>query len=65
MRLLWTLIRVVIAISALVVISVTVFFISSPSGTAIDTTGAITDAIAVLVLIVAIWSLWRDRARLV
>jgi hypothetical protein len=44
--------------------SFTVFWISSPSGTTIDPTGAIIDAVALVVLVAAAWSLWRDRARL-
>lgn len=64
MRLLWTIVRLVIAVLAAVVLFVTVFFVDTPSGTSIETSGAITDAVALVVLVAAVWSLWRDRERL-
>ena len=54
----------VLILVAIFTMSVTVFWISSPSGTTIDPNGAIVDAVALVVLIAAGWSLWRDRARL-
>jgi hypothetical protein len=64
-RLLWTLVRAVIVLAAIVVLTITPLWISSPSGTTLDTSGAVIDAIALAALIVSLWSLWRDRARLV
>ncbi len=64
MRVIWTAVRVLVVLAAIVTISLTPFFISSPSGTTIDTTGAIIDAIALALLVASAWSLWRDRARL-
>lgn len=64
MRLLWTIVRLVIAVLAGVVLFVAALFVETPSGTSIATSGAITDAIALVVLVAAVWSLWRDRERL-
>jgi hypothetical protein len=65
MRVLWTIIRVLIVLACLGTLLVTVLFVSSPSGTTIDASGAIIDAVALVVLIVVAWSLWRDRHALV
>ena len=64
MRALWTIVRILVALLALGVTLVTPLFVSSPSGTTIDTTGAVIDAVAVIALVASAWSLWRDRARL-
>ena len=60
----WTVLRVLLILGAIFTMSVTVFWISSPSGTTIDTNGAIADVVALVVLVAAGLSLWRDRARL-
>jgi hypothetical protein len=39
-------------------------FVSSPSGTSVETSGAVIDLIAIAVLVLAAWSLWRDRSAL-
>jgi hypothetical protein len=57
-------VRLLLILGAITTMSFTVFWISSPSGTTIDTTGAIIDATALVVLVASAWSLWRDRARL-
>jgi riboflavin transporter FmnP len=38
--------------------------VSTPSGTSIDPSGAVIDAIALVVFVVIAWSLWRDRRSL-
>jgi hypothetical protein len=43
----------------------TVLFVSAPTGTNIDPTGAAVDAIALVVLVLVAWSLTRDRSALV
>ena len=53
--------RIVVLLLALATLFMAVLLVSSPSGTTVDPTGAIVDAIAVIVLIVVAWSLWRDR----
>jgi hypothetical protein len=63
-RALWTLVRVLVGLVAIAVMLTAALFISGPSGTTIDPGGALIDAIAVLVLLAVLWSLWRDRARL-
>lgn len=64
MRALWTVVRILLLLACLTQLFVTVLFVSSPSGTTIDPNGAIIDAIAVIVLVVVAWSLWRDRRAL-
>jgi hypothetical protein len=64
MRALWTVARVAVGLLAIAVTFVTVLWVDGPSGRQIDTTGAVLDAVAVVVLLAVIWSLWRDRARL-
>jgi hypothetical protein len=63
-RLLWTALRVLLVLGAIFTITLTPFWISSPSGTTIDPGGAIIVAVALVVLVASAWSLWRDRARL-
>ncbi len=65
MDLFWTIVRLIVAVVAAVVLFVTELFVAGPNGvTAIDRTGAIVDAIALAVLVAIIWSLWRDGATL-
>lgn len=64
MRALWTAFRVAVALVALFTMTVTVFWVGSPSGTSIDPQGAFVDVLALSALILAAVSLWRDRARL-
>jgi hypothetical protein len=64
-RALWTVVRILVLLAALATLFVTPLFVSSPSGTSIDTNGAVIDAIALLILAVVAWSLWRDRRALV
>jgi hypothetical protein len=64
-RLLWTLVRVLLVLASLGTLFVTVLFVSSPSGTSVELTGAVIDAIALVVLVVVAWSLWRDRRALI
>ncbi len=64
MRALWTIVRILVALAAIGVTIVTPFFRGDAGGTTIDTNGAVIDAVAVVVLVAALWSLWRDRARL-
>jgi flagellar biosynthesis protein FliP len=63
-RALWTLIRIVVLLASLATLFVTVLFVSTPSGTSIDPSGAVIDAIALVVFVVIAWSLWRDRRAL-
>jgi hypothetical protein len=55
---------VLLVLGAIFTITLTPFWISSPSGTTIDAGGAIIVAVALVVLVASAWSLWRDRARL-
>jgi hypothetical protein len=64
-RALWTIARILVLLAALGTLFVTPLFVSSASGTSIDTNGAVIDAIALLILAVVAWSLWRDRRALV
>jgi len=63
-RALWTLIRIVILLASLATLFVTVLFVSTQSGTSIDPSGAVIDAIALAVFVVTAWSLWRGRRAL-
>ena len=65
MRVLWTLVRVLLLLAALATLFVTPLFVSSPSGTNIEAMGAVVDAIALVILVLMGWSLWRDRRALV
>ena len=64
MRLLWTLVRILLLLASLATLFVTVLFVSSTTGTSIDPSGAVVDAISLVVLVVVGWSLWRDRRAL-
>ena len=64
MRALWTLVRILLLLAALATLFVTPLFVSSPSGTSIDVMGALIDAIAVVILVLTAWSLWRGRRAL-
>lgn len=64
MRALWTLVRILLVLAALATLFVTPLFVSSPSGTSIDVMGALIDAIAVVILVLMAWSLWRGRRAL-
>ena len=60
----WTVIRVLLIIAALIVLFLTPLYTQSSDGTTqllID--GVVIDAIALLVLVGSAWSLWRDRRR--
>ncbi len=64
MDLFWTIVRLIVAVIAGVVLFVTDLFVTTPSGTTIDRTAALVDGVAIVVLIAIIWSLWRDGATL-
>jgi len=64
MRALWTLVRVLVLLACAYVVLAAPVFVSSPSGTSIVTSGVIIDAVALVVAVVAAWSLWRDRRAL-
>jgi len=65
-RALWTIARVVLLLASLLTLLVTPLFVSSSTGTtSIETTGALTDAISVVLVIFVVWSLWRDRRALI
>jgi len=64
MRALWTIVRLVVLVVAVGITLVTVLFVSGPGGTTIDTTGAFMDGVALLVIVLVLWSLWRDRRAL-
>jgi hypothetical protein len=63
MRILWIAVRALLVLAALATLVVTPLFVTSPAGTSVDTNGAVIDAIAVVVLVLVAWSLWRDRRR--
>jgi flagellar biosynthesis protein FliP len=62
---LWTLVRILILLASLATLLVTVLFVSSSTGTSIVPSGAVLDAIALVILVFVGWSLWRDRRALV
>ncbi len=64
MDLFWTIVRLILAVIAGVVLFVTELFVTGPGGTTIDRTGAAVDAVALIVLVAIIWSLWRGGATL-
>ncbi len=64
MRIVWTLVRALIALAAVGILLVTPVFVTGPNGTSIEPAGALIDAIALVVLVGVLWSLWRDRSRL-
>jgi hypothetical protein len=63
-RALWTLVRILILLACAYVFLASPVFASSPSGTTIVTSGVIIDAVALVVAVVAGWSLWRGRRAL-
>lgn len=64
MRIVWTLVRIAVALVTLAALFLTPLFITGPSGTSVDTTGALIDAVAIVVLVAVLLSLWRDRRAL-
>lgn len=56
-----TIVRVVIAALAAVVVFVTPFWITGPAGTTIDTTGAFIDLVAAAVFVAMVVWMWVDR----
>ena len=65
MKIFMTIVRVVIAAVAAVVIFLVPFWVTGPNGTTIDTNGAIIDLVAAVVLIAMIVWMWVDRKNLV
>jgi hypothetical protein len=63
-RALWTIVRILVLLASLATLFVTVLFVSTPSGTSIVPSGAVIDAIALVVFVAVAWSLWRDRRAL-
>lgn len=60
----WTAVRVLLILAALGVLFITPLYAqSSDGGTTLLLTGAVIDAVALLVLLGSAWSLWRDRRR--
>lgn len=64
MRGLWTVVRLVLVLAAAGVTFVTPFLVVGPGGTSIDQGGALIDAVALVVIVAVLWSLWRDRRAL-
>jgi hypothetical protein len=60
----WTLVRIVVLLACAYVFLAAPVFTSSPSGTTIVTSGLVIDAVALVLAVVAGWSLWRDRRAL-
>lgn len=56
----WSLVRGVILLFALVTLFVTPLFVSDPSGSTVDAEGAWIDLLALAALVLAIEGLWRD-----
>ena len=52
------------ALLALATAFVTVLFVTGPGETRVDVSGAVIDAVALVILVVVAWSLWRDRKSL-
>lgn len=65
MRALWTLARILVLLVCVVTLFGTVVFVSSPSGTSVETSGVVIDLIALVVLLLTVWSLLRDRRALI
>ena len=65
MRVLWTIVRILLLLVSLATLFVTVIFVSSPTGSSIEPSGAVIDAVSLVVLVLVAWSLWRDRQALV
>lgn len=61
MRIVWTLVRIVLTLGALATLFVTPLSVAGPSGTSVDTNGALIDAVAVIVLLATLYAIWRDR----
>ena len=64
MKIFMTIVRVALALIAAVVLFVEPFWVQSPSGTTIDPTGALIDAVAAIVLIGMVVWMWIDRKNL-
>lgn len=65
MKIFLTIVRVGIALLAAVVLFVTVAWFETPQGRTISVPGAITDAVALVVLVAMILWLWLDRRNVV
>jgi uncharacterized membrane protein len=63
--LLWTVVRLIVLLACLATLFVTPIFVSSGSATSVELLGAVIDAITLVILTFAAWSLWRDRRALV
>jgi hypothetical protein len=61
MKIFMTIVRVVIAALAAVVMFVTPFWVATPDGTTIDSSGAIIDGVAAAVFIAMIVWMWIGR----
>ena len=60
----WTAARVIAIVLALGVLLVVPLYTQSSDGTTqLLTDGVVIDAIAVMVIVASVWSLWRDRRR--
>jgi hypothetical protein len=58
----WAVVRVLLILAALGVLLITPLYSQSSDGTtSLLLTGAVIDAVAILVLVGSAWSLWRDR----
>lgn len=64
MKIFMTIVRVVIAALAAVLVFVTPFWVQSPSGTTIDTNGVVIGAVGAVVFIAMVVWMWIDRKNL-
>ena len=64
MRVVWTLVRILLVLIALGALLLTPVFVSSPSGTTIESAGLFIDLVALAALVFAVWSIWRGRRTL-
>ena len=64
MRAVWTIARILVALLALAMAFLTVLFVTGPGETRVEVSGAVIDAVALVILVVVARSLWRDRKSL-
>ena len=63
LRLAWTAYRALVILVALAILFLTPVFVSGPNGTAVDSSGALIDGLAIAALTVSVGSLISERRR--
>jgi hypothetical protein len=57
----WTVVRILLALLALGTLFITPLWMEGPGGTEIVVVGAVIDLVALAVLVAVAWSWWRSR----